>query len=125
MVLETKQYWPFQILPLAELSDHQRKELRFLQDNSSTTRRSYIFGTADHFGVESQSGRVGELLRRGGNRYWEIILSGPDDETIRAFIDGFVEAARLAQSWTEGCTADVIHSMASPHIVSRPGERGR
>jgi hypothetical protein len=98
--METRKYWPFSVLPLDEQTEQHKKEIWLLNTATHLGFRAYVFGS--NFGVEDTSGRIGEIIHRGGNRRWEILLSASETLAGKKMVDDFDAAARAVLRWLKG-----------------------
>ena len=117
-----KKYWPFVIVSPEQLTEQHQLEMRFLEIAHQGGYNPYTFGDGS-FGTQSHKGRVAEIIHRGANAYWEVILSSPDKEVVSVFIEGFEFAAELVLRWLQGEGIEVIRRNQKG-IVSRPGVHG-
>ena len=77
------------------------------------------------FGAEAKTGRVGEIIRRGGRgRYWQVDVIESDKLVRSAFVDGFDAAAQAVLLWLRGDDCDAVFETINSAIVTKPGERG-
>jgi hypothetical protein len=117
-------YWPFPVPPAEQLTLEGRQIVTFLDSALREDWRPYEIHDAV-FGATAASGRVGEVVRRGGRgRYWEIILVDAKGASTSRFFDGFVPASDAVLSWLKGDSMDSIVKRFNNAIVTKPGERG-
>ena len=93
--------WPFPVVATEERTEQQAKEVSFLEAAHAAGFRAFAF-LAGSFGAEAKNGRRGEIIHRGGNRVWELILSTHDDEVATTKVDDFSQAAGAVLDWLRG-----------------------
>jgi len=90
-----KRFWPFPVITEERRTEQQEKDIRFLESAHAEGFRAFAF-LAGSFGVEAENGRRAEIIHRGGNRLWELILSTYDDEIASRTMTDFTKAANAA-----------------------------
>ncbi|MFV2065773.1 MAG: hypothetical protein ACC645_02245 [Pirellulales bacterium] len=93
--------WPFPVVASEERTEQQAKEISFLEAAHAGGFSAFTF-LAGSFGAEAKNGRRGEIIHRGGNRVWELILSTHDDEVASAKVSNFSQAAAAVLDWLRG-----------------------
>jgi hypothetical protein len=121
--MEDIQYWPFEVLPLGERTEHHQHVIDFLEEAFREGYRPYVFH-GSNYGGSTQSGRVGEIIHRGANRYWEVLLGVGDEAAISFFLDGFVSAGEAVLRWLRGDESASILDQLRDRIVAKPGIHG-
>lgn len=77
-------------------------------------------------GVTAPTGRVGEVIRRGGRgRYWEIVLADAENEPVSKYVDGLEPAFDAVSGWLQGESLATALMRIEGALVAKPGERGR
>jgi len=101
MADENRTVWPFPVLSEDERTEQQEKAIEFLEAAHEEGFRAFTF-LAGSFRAETENGRRGEIIHRGGNRIWELILSTHDDEVASRKVGGFTQAAEAVLDWLRG-----------------------
>ena len=96
---------------------------------SSTLRYAQAVNRTDIdeavIGATAPTGRVGEVIRRGGRgRYWEIILADAANEPVSRYVDGLDRAFDAVPAWLQGESLANALIRIENAIVAKPGERG-
>jgi hypothetical protein len=117
---ETQKYWPFEVLPPDQRTDHHKKVIRFLEEAFSAGFKPYMFG--NNFGASTDV-RIGEMIHRGVDRYWEIILTLGEERCASFYVDGFAQAGEAIMRWLRGDEVGHIRSYIQQYIVDKPGKR--
>lgn len=119
-----KRYWPFPVLPNEQLSAEGRQMVAFLDAALRTGWQPYDIDEAV-IGATAPTGRVGEVIRRGGRgRYWEIVLADAANEPVSRYVDGLERAFDAVSAWLQGESVANALMRIENAIVAKPGERG-
>lgn len=113
-----RRYWPFEVLPPQERTEHHQQEIRFLETAQQEAFTPYMCGAGD-FGAAANE-RSGLIVVRGPRR-WEVVLGTLDAKVASAFVDDFECAAGAVLGWLRGAqTADILCRVQT-HLVLMPG----
>jgi hypothetical protein len=116
--MEVKEYWPFEVLPTDQQTDHHRHVVAYLKQALAEGFNSYEFDWTS-YGASASNGRSGDLIKRGFDRY-EVILKLADEVIASFYVDGFVNASEATLEWLRGQEAKFIKEHFKKFIIS-PG----
>jgi hypothetical protein len=124
VTLAPREYWPFDVPPLAQQTEEDRKWIRFMERAFAEGFRPCRFLPHD-FGCESPNGRVGFLTHRGrfvhhGPVQWEVWLGMGPTRVAGFWTDEFDSAADAVLCWVRGCDVDSVIQAAKSHITRGP-----
>ncbi len=111
-------YWPFEVLPPENQTEHHQKEIRFLETAHRKGYTPYMCGPGD-FGASAHD-RSGTIIGRGRRR-WEVVLGALDAKVASAFVDDFDCAAEAVLEWLRGAETAEILTHVQNHLVLMPG----
>jgi hypothetical protein len=121
--VDAVKYWPFDVLPPDKRTVHHYEVIAFLEEAFHKGYGPYMFD-GSNYGACDHNMRSGEIIHRGANRYWEIMLNMSDEPTTSFYVDGFLTAGKCVLQWLRGEDAAAIQSQFRDSIVSKPGVRG-
>jgi hypothetical protein len=117
MPLPGEKYWPYPVLPEAELTERSRREIRFLERAYQDGLRpsTHAFG----FTLRSLSeDREADIIRRMYSQdWWELVLFANRPTQMRVmsgFVTGFEWVTSLARQWGQGTSTAEMWAELSP-----------
>lgn len=114
--MDTVRYWPFEVLPPDKQTEHHKQVIAFLDRALLEGFAPYTFG-GSNYGACSQNKRVGELIHRGANRYWEVMLTLQNGNLEPFHVDGFINAGDCVLHWLHGEDLSAVRTRFRDHIV--------
>ena len=122
-LFETREYWPFPVLLPEQRTEHHKRVIDFLDTAFREGFSPCVFNSSN-YSATAPSGRTGDILHRGANRYWEVILGDVGGAITSFFVDGFAVAGQALLQWLRGTEAENVKMQCNADIVSKPGTRG-
>lgn len=113
----TTKYWPFEVQPSNELSQHAKLVVEFLE-------RAYAEGFSpcesdyDSFQL-SKDNRGARIIHRGRQRL-ELLLGDIDKTELSAFVKDFPAAADASLMWMRGESVSKIVERLQNHLATMP-----
>lgn len=120
--MENVQFWPFDVLPPNQQSDHHRQEIAFLEQAFQDGFQPYVFDRSNYGGTANE--RKIEIIHRGADRYWELFFTMADNTVGTFYIEGFAAAGTAALEWLRGEDLSAITRHVKDSIVTKPGLHG-
>jgi hypothetical protein len=116
-------YWPFDVLPPEKRTPHHNEVIAFLEQAFHKGYKPYVF-EGSNYGASNDGIRTGEMIHRGANRYWEIILGSREEVVPWFYVEGFFASSACVLHWLDGQGSALIQSEFRDRIVSAPGIHG-
>jgi hypothetical protein len=117
-------YWPFEVLPLEERTELQRKEIRFFEDAFREGFKPHLWH--GEYRASSNTGREGWIIWRGRRReneptQWEVRLFANQSKLVASFwLDEFDYVSHAMLEWLRGAETTDILSKIGGHLVKGP-----
>jgi hypothetical protein len=121
--MDDVKYWPFEVLPPDKRTEHHQQVIGFMEQAFLEGYRPYVF-RGSNYGACTPNGRIGEMIHRGANRYWEVLFRTTDERTGSFYVDGFTGAGEAVLHWLRGEDPSAIVTQFKDHIVPKPGVYG-
>lgn len=112
-------WWPFEVGPLDQLDQQDRREVAFLDAAYQCGYGPREIGTGS-YRATAASGRTAEIIWRGSRR-WEVALGSEANGAVSGFVSDFDCAAEAALDWLSGAETNHVAAKIQESLVDMPG----